>query len=77
MGTSIERLHRWADRLPASEPIPINESEMYEVAEHFVGFERCPSQAAKTFLLGQLRGGTFKFADHPVIVLKDGPHAIR
>jgi hypothetical protein len=70
-GDAIDRLHRWADNLSITESIPINESEMFEIADHFVMFERFQNDDAKRFILAQLRSGTFDFGGHKVVVLRE------
>lgn len=65
----LSRLHRWADSLPESEPIPVAAAEKYDLAEYAVNQRRFPSSEALKTTLESIERGSFRFRGHRVVVL--------
>ena len=72
----MDRLDRWADTLPVTEPIPVGQDEIYELVSLMVG-KACrytitgkPIRALSELeILESLRSGNFHYREHKLVVI--------
>lgn len=71
----MDRLWRYHQNLPESEPLAITDDEVYEFASMTVFVTKFPNgapatqQEAEARIIWDLRAGGVKFLGHPIVVL--------